>query len=851
VEPSGDTKTIATDIALGATIDARDASPVQGAVPERLGERYRVTRVLGRGGMGAVYLAVDEALVCEVALKQVLVPGDALRRLRDEVRLAQRVTHPNVCRTYDLEEIDGNWLVKMEYVAGETLAVLLKKGPLPVTEAVRVAREVCVGLAAAHKQGVVHRDLKPHNIMIDAKTGRVVLMDFGIASAAEAAGQTADHVSGTPEYMAPEQVRGREVDGRADLYALGCVLYEMLTGKRVFTRPTRKATALAHVDDPAPALPGSVPERIRRAVARLLEKDPAKRPASADEVVAALADPPRRHARWLVAGLVVAAAAVGAIALRPVRHFQAQVVELPSYFENSDFPALSPDGKLYAYQSDREARGRFRVYVAALDGGATRAITPRELCAVNPRWQRDGQALLFSDNDSGRAFRVPLGGGPPEVLAEAAHWLDDCAGRLLLGYESSPGCGRCARLALRDPDGQERDLVRFPSGAKLLYPSCDRSGRRAVYSRVDEPVFGPHEPSDLWLVSFDGDSPRRLTNDHSGNHGTFTPDGRSILFGSARSGQWHLWEMPVDGSSEPVQRTFGEGWEGGPDVSADGRLVIYNVDVTAVQLYAQPLDGGPARQLTSSAQDLRNPQAAPDGRTLIAEATGAPTFVASIFSVPVEGGDPVKLFDGATPALTPDGAEIVYWVHGTGRVLAAPRGGGASRPVTEVPGRPINIAVGPEGRVHLVVARPPGWEAWGAPLAGGVAERELSAPWGLLLPAPRGGWRAAIEWDGGRRRVRFVPPGAALDDPSARELVEEGRGGQAWMPDGRSWVYVEDTHAVRRFFVDTAENRLVSEGGDLRDVAVSPDGKTIYTTQNLAHVRRQLITNFADRPRSR
>src|SRR6266568_6488864 len=118
--------------------------------------------------MGAVYLAVDEALVCEVALK-VIAPELAgsthgLDRLRDEVRLAQKVTHANVCRTYDLEEIDGNWLVKMEYVAGETLAERLKQGPLPVAEAVRVATKVCAGLAAAHEQGVVHRDLKPHNI---------------------------------------------------------------------------------------------------------------------------------------------------------------------------------------------------------------------------------------------------------------------------------------------------------------------------------------------------------------------------------------------------------------------------------------------------------------------------------------------------------------------------------------------------------------------------------------------------------------------------------------------------------------------------------------------------------------
>src|SRR5262249_20590219 len=142
--------------------------------------------------------------------------------------------------------------------------------------------------------------LKPHNIMLEGKTGRVVLMDFGIARAAALAGKTAENVSGTPDYMAPEQVRGREVDGRADLYSLGCVLYEMLVGERVFARATPMAAALAHAEELAPPLPARVPERLRRLVARLLEKDPAGRPSSAGEVAAALVEP-ARHRWWLVA----------------------------------------------------------------------------------------------------------------------------------------------------------------------------------------------------------------------------------------------------------------------------------------------------------------------------------------------------------------------------------------------------------------------------------------------------------------------------------------------------------------------------------------------------------------------
>src|SRR5262249_32052683 len=280
------------DLALGKTVDERGATVRLDPVPKWLGERYRVLRVLGQGGMGAVYLAMDEALVCEVALKMIApeLAGseNGLERLRDEVRLAQKVTHPNVCRTFDLEEFEGNWLIKMEYVAGETLAERLKRGPLPVAEAVHITREICAGLAAAHRQGVVHRDLKPHNIMLEAKTGRVVLMDFGIARAASLAGETPASASGTPDHNAPARVRGREVDGRAALYSLGWVLYGRLVGQRVCARATPMAAALAHADEPAPALSHSIPERIRNLAACLLEKDPARRPASADEVVARL-----------------------------------------------------------------------------------------------------------------------------------------------------------------------------------------------------------------------------------------------------------------------------------------------------------------------------------------------------------------------------------------------------------------------------------------------------------------------------------------------------------------------------------------------------------------------------------
>ena len=259
-----------------------------------LAGRYRIIALLGKGGMGEVYRADDLTLGQPVALK--FLPEEATRdeslleRFRNEVRIARRVSHPNVCRVYDVGEVDGHTFFTMEYVDGEDLASLLRRiGRLPQDKALDISRQLCAGLAAAHAKGVLHRDLKPANIMLDGR-GQVVVTDFGLAGLNDQI-HAADIRSGTPAYMAPEQLAGKEVTAQSDVYALGLVLYEVFTGKRAFT-----AEALAELvrggGTSTPSKPSSVVKdldpAVERVILRCLEPEPAHRPASALSVAAAL-----------------------------------------------------------------------------------------------------------------------------------------------------------------------------------------------------------------------------------------------------------------------------------------------------------------------------------------------------------------------------------------------------------------------------------------------------------------------------------------------------------------------------------------------------------------------------------
>ncbi len=266
--------------------------------------RYEISEVLGRGGMGVVYRAFDRELEEEVAIKTIrpeaVVADASLReRFKQEIRLARKISHKNVVRTHDLGEVDGTYYVTMEYVDGKNLKELIhQRGTLPASVTLTVGKQLCRALEVAHEEGVIHRDIKPHNMVLDAR-GFLKVMDFGIACLAEVpdAPERRERLTevgaavGTPEYMAPEQLLGQPIDARADIYAAGAVLFECLTGRVVFDAPTLPALMAKHIeedaDDPRTLNP-DVPEELAELVLKALAKEADDRFASASELYQAL-----------------------------------------------------------------------------------------------------------------------------------------------------------------------------------------------------------------------------------------------------------------------------------------------------------------------------------------------------------------------------------------------------------------------------------------------------------------------------------------------------------------------------------------------------------------------------------
>jgi len=567
---------------------------------------YRVLSLLGRGGMGEVYRAHDSRLGRDVAIK-VLPTGftkdaERLARFESEARMLAALNHPHIGAIYGIEDADGAPALVLELIDGETLADRLRRGPMSSPDASTIARQIADALDAAHRKGIIHRDLKPANIKI-TREGVVKVLDFGLAKAvaseitlspdiSQAATAALDAtrvgvILGTAAYMSPEQARGLPVDPRADIWAFGCVLFEMLTGRPPFTGQTvaETLTAILERDPDWKALPSSTPRRLRELLRRCLQKDLALRLQNIGEAHNTIEQAEHGWSRWRAAAVAAAvlASMAGWTLFRntsrsdPVTS-SSDYTQITDLAESAVAPSLSPDGRMVTFKvGENYFLGRGQIYVKLLPGGESVQLTRGPQGKYGPVFTPDGSGVVYTQLETTRdglswdTFTVPVLGGEPTRLMPNASGLTFLRSGQVLFAEIRDGL-HMGIVTATERRSEARDIY-FPSHqlgmAHFAHASPDNQWMLVV--EMDQThAFG----LPCRLVPVDGRSAGRAV----GPHGTCTsaawsPDGQWMYFGASVGGRSHLWRQRFpDGS--PEQITTGPTEEEGVTVTPDGRALM-------------------------------------------------------------------------------------------------------------------------------------------------------------------------------------------------------------------------------------------------------------------------------------
>jgi eukaryotic-like serine/threonine-protein kinase len=752
------------------------------ATGTRLGP-YEILAPLGAGGMGEVYRARDQRLGREVAVKvlpdAVTAHPDRLIRFEQEARAVSALNHPGILAVHDVGDHEGLPFMVLELLEGQTLRDALAAGRLPLSKVLDRALQIARALAAAHDKGVVHRDLKPANIFV-TRDGRTKILDFGLAklegrepSSDEGGDHTDDAATaqlltdpgkmvGTAGYMSPEQVRGEPVDHRSDIFAFGCVLYEMVTGRRAFQGKTKADTLAAVLHDDPEGLTGAegaLSPGLRTLVSRCLEKNPDERFQSARDLAFALETasvsseisrpaelalrrrPPRGRARqilWGVGALTVVLAVVVAVLSRSPGVFEPPSVGWTSRQLTSDpgwerEPALSPDGSLVAFSSDRS--GNSEIWVIETHGGTPLRLTDDPANDRSPAWFPDGRALLFvSDRGGGQAiWKVPRLGGAAELLLENAESpaVSPDGSRLAFCRRDAHGLMRIAVAPLAD---LSRAVV-LTSDQDGLWnhedPAWSPDGRTLSYA----------DARDLWLVPSTGGKARQLTNEGAtDSHPAWSPDGRWIYFSSMRGGSSALWRIAAKGGAQE-RITLGTGPEAEPNLGPSGQRIAYSTLLVNPDVVILDLETGASTRIPGLREE-HEPTFSPDGRRLVFSSDRSGSY--DLWVQRLEGGrlegEPVRLTEQPgnenVPAFSPDGRWIAYGrvLEGQRDIWIVPSTGGQPTRFTEDAAVDVEPAWSPDGsRIAFVSNRSGGYHLWAAPVSD-------AKPAGEAVPLTSGDW---------------------------------------------------------------------------------------------------------------
>jgi eukaryotic-like serine/threonine-protein kinase len=677
---------------------------------------YKIHSLLGVGGMGEVYLAQDPRLDRTIALK--ILPTELaseparIQRFIREARAASGLKHPNVATIYEIGKSDEFHFIAMEYVEGQTLAAKIGGSPLPIAEIVDIGIQVADALDEAHRKGITHRDIKPANLMLTSRE-QVKILDFGLAKVAQPEGQELGSdistvvktetgvVMGTVQYMSPEQVLGREVDARTDIFSLGVVLYEMATGRLPFTGSSSSETMdriLHGQPDAIARFNYNVPAELERIIRKCLEKDRERRYQSArellidlknlkrdgDSVAAAVAG--ESHEKWrtvlrsrrtlrtsaLVA--LMALSIVGALLLfrfrQPAAPARLEYTQLTNFADSATSPALSPDGRMLTFiRGESTFVGPGQIYVKLLPDGDPVQLTNDSLEKMSPKFSSDGARIAYTSLQAGSQWDtwvVPVLGGQPRLFlsnAEGLTWIKAGAGQPRLLFSEMTGRGQQMGIVTStESRAQQRTVYMPPEESGMAHRSyLSPDGKQILLVEMKFSTWLPCR-----LTPFDGSSPGKPVGPAPAQctDAAWSPDGEWMYFSANTGNGYHIWRQRFpDGALEQV--TSGVTQEEGIEFAPDGRSFVTSIGTSQSTLWIHDSSGD--RQITSEGFAFF-PSISPDSKKLyyLVRAGGARNIVSGeLWVADLQSGQRQRLLPDFLMrhyTISADGERVVFVV---------------------------------------------------------------------------------------------------------------------------------------------------------------------------------------------